>query len=223
MAVKLRRTINSASLPTALELGTQQAGGITIDNYSGYWLQIGTFQLFVPPYTIGWASSFDGTVAGSILIRKSQPTLISTNPQTGQDDTVIATLYEETLAPNPGIVLTSKPVQTAFGAGDDLAGTTLITAMKAGSRILNAALSCIMSGAGGTPFLFLRASDSSGGALADLLSLAVTNINAVSVSLPLNTIPQQLQPNDASWFIELIRSGGGANTFHWAATVSWQE
>lgn len=189
MTVKLRRTVNSDSLPTSLELGTQQAGGITVDNYSGYWLQVGNFAMFVPPYTIGWAGQFDGgSVAGSVTIRKSAPSTIVTNPPTGQNDTVIATLFDEAVSSNLGIQMVQKPIRSSgLGVSGQAQGTSSYGVIPTGLHIINAAMSAINRTAGAIGDVQLEAFDTAG-TIIILLSVLATP-TALEIEMPLNFVP----------------------------------
>ncbi len=162
MSLKLRQTVNSAAITPSgfpLELGVTQAQGVTVDNYSGFWLQVGSGPLFVPPFTLGWASSFYGQIAGSVLIRKATPTTTLINPTAGtQEGAVVAALYEEPLAPNPGYPIVTKPQHITMDFGTDVAGVNIMQAFVQASAIQAISISIIQSSVGtlGRAELYVR-------------------------------------------------------------------
>jgi len=129
MNVKVRANQNSATFGTrgmTLEIGTAPVMGVTVDNFSGYWLSVGSDGLFVPPYSTGWAGNFYGQTIGSIIIKKSAPGG-TVNPASGNDGTVVVALYDTSIIPNPGIPIgatgsdifyTQATVVSPFQSGD---------------------------------------------------------------------------------------------------------
>lgn len=90
-----------------IDIGTTQSVGITVDNYSNQWLRIGSEFLFVPPFTISWASNFYGSVAGSLIVRIDAPSGITQNTPIVNGDVTVA-LYDTPVLPNPGVSSTSS-------------------------------------------------------------------------------------------------------------------
>lgn len=107
MTLKLRSSILSTAVTgtvgLSLDLGTTQARAIVVDNYSGFWLGIGNDGIFVPPSTVGFVANFYSSSASSILVRKQLPTGVLDSQQTKITGTIIVALYDEPLAPNPGM------------------------------------------------------------------------------------------------------------------------
>lgn len=105
MSIKARIVSDTSRFGTVgipVELGTAQAVGITVSNYSNQWLTIGTDGMFVPPFTLGWADNFYGSSASSIQIRTGAPAGASQSPVPINGAVVVA-VYDTPVAPNPGI------------------------------------------------------------------------------------------------------------------------
>lgn len=126
--MKIRRAINTAFLPTSIDLGSLQTRSISIDNPSAFWLKVGQDELFVPPRTLGWVANFEGTLLGSVTIDKASPSSLILNPTSGGEDDLIIITSDQPLLPSAGTVFTgpahtTNPFgQTAVGAGNYGAG-----------------------------------------------------------------------------------------------------
>lgn len=99
------RTVTNTAVLTAIgvpvDIGVSQSAGISIDNYSNFWLAVGTDGMFVPPHVLDWTNNFYGTSASSIQVRKGAPAGAA-QATTGDGDVVIA-IYDVPLVPNPGV------------------------------------------------------------------------------------------------------------------------
>lgn len=147
MSVNVRRAINTANLPTAIELGTQQAVGISVDNYSGFWLRIAA-DYFVPPFTLGWASNLMGSYAGGITIIKNNPPGISLSPGVA-NATAIITLFDTFIQPSAGLSIDNPPTGWDYNSeGPVAAGTTIWASSNfpKGNRIRRMQLTAVMVG-----------------------------------------------------------------------------
>lgn len=82
-----------------LNLGTSQLVGITVDNYSNQWLQIG--ELFIPPFIRGWGDNLFMGSASSIQVRRITPPGIAFEPNLA-DGLISIGVYETPIVPSPG-------------------------------------------------------------------------------------------------------------------------
>jgi len=217
MTVKLRQVRNSIDLPMPLDIGTQQAIGITVDNYSGYWLQVGNGPLFVPPYTIGWANNFDGSTASSIDIRKQSPSALVSNPAIGQESTIVATLYDTAVGPNPGIVISAKPIATFVDSGNGVAAGTLdITTFTPPIVGLSVSLEGMtIAGAAGIGTAVFSLRDATANSVT-LIHLALSTLAPVALAIPLNgTTFSQISTLAPPWTLRRVLTDRvNVNTFY---------
>lgn len=117
----------AASIPAG------QIAGITIDNPSGFWLQLFPTRDLIPPFTIGYARSFTSRLANIDIRVQSQPTygvIFSSAVGTGP----IVTLYAEPVGYAPGVPLNQanplRVVASTFSTQGNATGSQYLISMR---------------------------------------------------------------------------------------------
>lgn len=118
MSLRTRVTRDTSAFGPGLpvDIGTQQIVGITVDNYSGFWLSVGTDGLFVPPSSFGWSSNLFGSSGSSVVVKKAVPGGII--QALSGDGAVVVSAYDTPVLPNPGVTISQgQRVQQAYQPG----------------------------------------------------------------------------------------------------------
>lgn len=119
--LKLRRSFNTSQFGTTgfpLDLGTSQSLGVICDNFSNQWIQIGS-DLWVPPFTRGWADDFYGSSASSTQVKTGAPPG-QVQPVSVINGQVTVAIYDDFITPNAGTSVFSdlNPFQYAVDGTD---------------------------------------------------------------------------------------------------------
>lgn len=226
MSVSTRRVVNTSILPQSVELGPQQVQGITVDNYSGFWIRVGN-DLYVPPRTLGWASNLLSSAAGGLGLTKSVPSAYVTNPSSasGQDDILIVSIYDNYVSPSIGIPVMGV-VNWDFNSESAIAAGSITYATPSGLlfrkgmslRMLN--LTAFITG-GTAGRIDVRVTD---GILTTTLFTAVVNVGQLlEVDYPASISKISNSPAGATSFDIVIRTAdlAGVNSWTYAYNAQW--
>jgi hypothetical protein len=223
--MNIRRVFNSANCPASVDIGTQQIEGISVDNYSGYWLEVGTTGLSVPPYTAGWASNLiGGSVASGLVITKQVPGPLVTNPASGQNDTVIVTLYDTAISPSPGVIINLKPVLISTNIYTaSVTNTYQETIIAGGAQLLGLAIEGLVTG-GTVGEVNFQLTEIGGLGVSQRIAGIHVTTTPNSLYLNLNGItPAKLNPA-LPWRVQImLLDRVGVNAFYVTYSLLYQE
>lgn len=117
------------SLP-AISMPGGSIRGVEIDNSSGSWLFIPSFETYIPPFTIGWSMDFP-YAASSIDIIAGNPGPVGQS-STAQGNGVTVFLNNENVGSNAGGPDPSAPTQgTQAGTGTEVIGLSIEPSFQA--------------------------------------------------------------------------------------------
>lgn len=221
MSLKVRAVFNSSQLPQSIEIGVQQVEGITVDNYSIFWLQIGN-DIFIPPKVLGWAGNLLGSAAGGMIIKKGVPAGIS-NPSLGvTDDVIVVAIYDTFVQPAPGIAVLGV-AGWDFNSEDAVAaGTrTYITqspTMKKGQLLRSLSVTAFITG-GLRGSIMISLFD---GAVSNPVWIASLPVGALLVVTPQVLITPLVNSAGLVWNVRVITTDlAGVNAWTYNYNIGW--
>lgn len=136
----MNRSFGSTGSLFGLSLG-QPIRGVRVDNYTGQWLHLRGYALYVPPYTLNWAEVLPGAQSVDVVVGDS-PAGTPTAARDSSDTSVYEIeLWTEPIEPSPG-----RPAGTQSEATEASveinSGLNTIDAIEGGSanQIIVAAL-----------------------------------------------------------------------------------